>query len=343
MRLPFNGDYPISWDYEGHVAGGSGTPGLDWALPVGTPVVAMESGKVNYVGVDSASINPRDGSPAKFIRISGSTGQIEYVHLKDMYVNNGQNVNEGDVIGASGDSGYTTGPHLHIGLIRNGTYVNPAIYIDKRPSNSSNRESEYETVYMGEGLAAVALRAGFADYDTEYRWKELARINGSNDYVSYNRSLQPGQQIKVREVPKVQDPEFKKLYEEQLKINEKINQKLKDDQLKIDQLKQNKEELEKEISKKEKELETKKASSTIDFNLVQNKTMELSKSLSEKLGQGGKYVTPSASLATMITVFLLPWFQSNNMGTEYIVAVNGGLTTLINIVLILINHKYKIF
>lgn len=52
-----------------------------------------------------------------------------YAHLSDIYVSQGQSINEGDIIGAVGSTGYSTGPHLHFELRVGGTPVDPMGYI----------------------------------------------------------------------------------------------------------------------------------------------------------------------------------------------------------------------
>ena len=48
-----------------------------------------------------------------------------YGHMSGFAVSNGQYVTKGQVVGYIGSTGWSTGPHLHFSLIKNGTYINP--------------------------------------------------------------------------------------------------------------------------------------------------------------------------------------------------------------------------
>lgn len=54
------------------------------------------------------------------------------------------------------------------------------------------------TVRAGEGLSAIAKRAGFKDYASESRWAAIAKLNGSSNWRVFNARLYPGQRVRVR-------------------------------------------------------------------------------------------------------------------------------------------------
>ena len=54
-----------------------------------------------------------------------------YAHLNSVTVSNGQYVNQSDLIAYSGNTGYSTGPHLHFEIWVGGTVVNPLNYVNK--------------------------------------------------------------------------------------------------------------------------------------------------------------------------------------------------------------------
>lgn len=97
--------------------------GIDWATPVGTPVYASNAGKVVQAGWGSGYgyvvyINHADGR------------QTRYGHLSKVLVSAGQTVSQGQKIALSGNTGRSTGPHLHFEILINGSQVNPLNYLN---------------------------------------------------------------------------------------------------------------------------------------------------------------------------------------------------------------------
>ncbi len=96
--------------------------GIDIANHRGTPIIATADGKVKTVGTF--------GSLGKLIVLDHGYGFISrYGHLQKWAVKRGQRVKRGDVIGYMGNTGYSTGPHLHYEVWRNGKALNPRDYI----------------------------------------------------------------------------------------------------------------------------------------------------------------------------------------------------------------------
>jgi murein DD-endopeptidase MepM/ murein hydrolase activator NlpD len=94
---------------------------IDFDLHVGTPIVAMRAGQVIQVEsrYDRGGPSDRYQAFANIIRIQHSDGGVaEYVHLlKDSaLVKKGDRVEEGQVIGQSGESGFASQPHLHVSV-----------------------------------------------------------------------------------------------------------------------------------------------------------------------------------------------------------------------------------
>ena len=97
--------------------------GVDLAGPQGTPIYASRAGVVTTATFGRAagyyvSINHGDG----FSSI--------YMHMTHYVVSKGQAVSAGQLIGYMGSTGVSTGSHLHFGISYNGTYVNPANYVN---------------------------------------------------------------------------------------------------------------------------------------------------------------------------------------------------------------------
>ena len=96
--------------------------GLDIATSTGTPVVAAASGTVTFSGWK--------GSYGYLMVITHSNGvQTYYGHCSKLYYNAGQNVSKGQKIAAVGNTGNSTGPHLHFEIRVNGVAYNPQNYL----------------------------------------------------------------------------------------------------------------------------------------------------------------------------------------------------------------------
>ncbi|MEK7641548.1 MAG: peptidoglycan DD-metalloendopeptidase family protein [Patescibacteria group bacterium] len=112
---------------------GKGHTGVDFRASIGTPIKASLSGTV--VGVANTDIIPSCYSYGKWIMIKHGNGlSTLYAHLSLQSVSVGQQVVTGQIIGYSGNTGYTTGPHLHYGV-----YATEGIRITKlAPGMSKN-------------------------------------------------------------------------------------------------------------------------------------------------------------------------------------------------------------
>lgn len=92
--------------------------GVDFAMPVGTPVLAVGDGEV--------VIAKRSGAAGNYVAIRhGRQYTTRYMHLKKLLVKPGQKVKRGDRIALSGNTGRSTGPHLHYEFWMNQQAVNP--------------------------------------------------------------------------------------------------------------------------------------------------------------------------------------------------------------------------
>lgn len=92
--------------------------GVDFAMPVGTPVLAVGDGEV--------VIAKRSGAAGNYVVIRhGRQYTTRFMHLKKILVKPGQKVKRGDRIALSGNTGRSTGPHLHYEFWLNNQAVNP--------------------------------------------------------------------------------------------------------------------------------------------------------------------------------------------------------------------------
>ena len=100
--------------------------GIDIAAPLGTPVLATEKGIVTFASdlIISGNVITLDHGYGVF---------SSYVHLDKIFVSVGDVVEEGDIIGEVGTTGYSTGPHLHFTIWKNGVYLNPWKFFEADP------------------------------------------------------------------------------------------------------------------------------------------------------------------------------------------------------------------
>lgn len=98
-----------------------GHTGIDYRANTGTPIAAAAAGVVSI-----ASESGWNGGYGKTVLISHANGMTtRYGHMNDVQVRSGQKVSQGQLIGLSGNSGRSTGPHLHFELRVNGAARNP--------------------------------------------------------------------------------------------------------------------------------------------------------------------------------------------------------------------------
>lgn len=100
--------------HSGHVA-------LDFGVPVGTPVKATLDGKVVYAGWN-------DQGYGNLVIVENGPYRVYFAHLSKIPVKVGEKVNAGMIIGYSGNTGNSTGPHLHYEVRKNGKAVDPTSF-----------------------------------------------------------------------------------------------------------------------------------------------------------------------------------------------------------------------
>lgn len=100
--------------------------GLDFRGPMGAPIYAAAKGRVSFVGQKAGYGN--------VIEVSHDNGLVtRYAHMSAFRSRVGQQVAPGDVIGAIGSTGRSTGPHLHFEVRINGRAVNPRPFLEAAP------------------------------------------------------------------------------------------------------------------------------------------------------------------------------------------------------------------
>ncbi|MFI3213562.1 MAG: M23 family metallopeptidase [Eubacteriales bacterium] len=117
------GTISSSFGYRTSPTAGASTyhQGIDWAVPVGTAVSASSGGTVTRAGWASGY------GYVVYITHPGGL-ETRYAHLSKVLVSVGQSVSQGDKIALTGNTGVSTGPHIHFEIRSNGVAVNPLSY-----------------------------------------------------------------------------------------------------------------------------------------------------------------------------------------------------------------------
>lgn len=108
------------------IRNGRSHTGIDLAIPSGTDLRSIADGFVTKI-VDMGS-----ESLGKAVYIKTKSGEVHiFGHMQDISVKQGEVVHFGDLIGHSGNTGYSSGPHLHFAIKDDGQFVDPSNMLDK--------------------------------------------------------------------------------------------------------------------------------------------------------------------------------------------------------------------
>jgi murein DD-endopeptidase MepM/ murein hydrolase activator NlpD len=170
-RFSYKRWHPILHRYRPHL-------GVDWGAKRGTPLYAVAKGRVIYAGWMRGY--------GKVVKIDHGEGFVTlYAHQSRLKVRRGSYVRKGQVIGYVGNTGRSTGPHLHFGLYRNGRAVNPLRYLAKSAKTATVRKvttrhkkmKSYTIVktkkvpIKGARLIRDGLLKALEEPPTAYRWE----------------------------------------------------------------------------------------------------------------------------------------------------------------------------
>lgn len=127
MKVKLNGNnwYEVTSDF-GEISNihPNGHNGIDLAMPIGTKIYSPVDGIVEKI-VDFGNDNIGRG-----IYLKTHNNTMIFGHLSDIEVRPGEEISAGELIGISGNTGHSTGPHLHIGLKdATGKFVDPDRYL----------------------------------------------------------------------------------------------------------------------------------------------------------------------------------------------------------------------
>lgn len=179
--------HPISGDKNYH-------KGVDIGLPTGTEIKAGFDGTVTTAGYDA-------GGYGNYIVVemrteSGAVIQAKYAHCNTLLFSAGQTVKKGDVIATVGNTGNSTGPHLHIEVIKDGSYLNPIYFVitgddgsGRIPPGSPGGVAfpDYSGEPMGDGsyAALVAEAERFLGYPYVWGGSSPSTSFDCSGYISY--------------------------------------------------------------------------------------------------------------------------------------------------------------
>lgn len=131
------------WKY----SGGNIHAGFDYSVPIGTPIFAVRKGHILKVVDNVKNLAPNkdgvSGAPVNYIlqaiMFNGEPATVLYLHISpNVPVKEGDTVLDGQQIALSGHNGHSTGPHLHIAVVKGHRSTRPFRYLDGL-SNSSPR------------------------------------------------------------------------------------------------------------------------------------------------------------------------------------------------------------
>jgi murein DD-endopeptidase MepM/ murein hydrolase activator NlpD len=132
--------------------------GVDYAAPTGTPVMSVADGVV----IESSY----QGAYGNMVVVQHNARQnTVYAHLSRMQVKRGQTIKQGDIIGAVGSTGLSTGPHLHFEFRVNGRHVDPLTLAQQgsaEPISTAMRPqfNQRAQVARSQLMAAAQMRQG---------------------------------------------------------------------------------------------------------------------------------------------------------------------------------------
>ncbi|MDR1554561.1 MAG: peptidoglycan DD-metalloendopeptidase family protein [Campylobacteraceae bacterium] len=159
--------HPVLKKYRAHL-------GIDYAAPIGTPVKAAGDGKVTFVGTQNGY--------GKTVKINHEGGYSTlYAHLNGFAksLKSGSYVKKGQVIAYVGNTGVSTGPHLHFGLYKNNQPINPSSVIKVAKSALTGKEKADFNEYAKSMRTSIdAIRENPEPVQKEEQFVYSVNING---------------------------------------------------------------------------------------------------------------------------------------------------------------------
>jgi len=149
--------------------------GVDIGMPEGTEILAGQTGTVTFAG-DS-------GDYGLVVVLDDGNGLVsKYAHCSVLLVSAGQTVQAGEVIAKVGNTGNSTGPHLHLEVIKDGQYLNPLYFVVTNDYGTSPEYSTNPGAAMGDGSYAALIAEAEKYLGYPYVW------GGSSPSTSFDCS-----------------------------------------------------------------------------------------------------------------------------------------------------------
>lgn len=194
----FEGDFRVSqkfWNYwpQKYKTNGGHHNGTDFAVPVGTPLLALFDGWVSRIERWQLT------GYGRMIVLRSNCGHYEalYGHMSEIdgRLDPGDKVKFGQEIGKSGNTGNSTGPHLHLSIWKDGKLIDPEAFM-KQPAlfevaSPEAEQARTHSVVSGETLSGIAR----AYLGSSARWPEIFAAN--SDTMSDPSKIRVGQVLKI--------------------------------------------------------------------------------------------------------------------------------------------------
>lgn len=173
--------------------GGTQHTGTDYPAPIGTPIVAPISGTVTQVKNQITGYG-------KHIYITQNNISVLLAHMEEIAVSQGQIVEQGEIVGYVGETGWATGPHVHIGVKDTnitpgqiGQWDNPVLYygVEPVPPAPAPAQTKIYTILKGDTLWAISKKF----YGNGNQWPLIYENN--KDTINNPNRIYPGQTIRI--------------------------------------------------------------------------------------------------------------------------------------------------
>ncbi|MFI0546013.1 MAG: M23 family metallopeptidase [Brachymonas sp.] len=121
--------------------------GVDYGAPMGTPVMGVADGTVKFAGWQNGYGNAVEV-------LHGNGRSTFYAHMSHIAVRQGQKINQGELVGNVGSTGWSTGPHLHFEFRINGEYQTPDLMARESGTAPLSAKARRDFAQMAEAMRA---------------------------------------------------------------------------------------------------------------------------------------------------------------------------------------------